>query len=149
MKHSNTRHSMWRYRHSMRRRWRSHGVTGNIAIAVLVTPQICNRVTNHGDMGTFSWPAARPHWMSHLASIVVYIEFAWNYPSFNSNYYFMKVTHVSSKSHRSVCTMAIPMVTELQILEIWVLFPDLATARAYLPVVSLLTKAVNILPKFK
>ena len=33
-------------------------------------------------------------WMSNLAPIVVYIEFAWNYASFNSNYYFMKTTHV-------------------------------------------------------
>ena len=56
-------------------------------------------------------------WMSHLASIVVYIEFAWNYTSFNSNDYFMKtthllnpkVTHVSSKSHSSVRTMSIPL----------------------------------------
>ena len=34
-------------------------------------------------------------WMSHLAQIVVYIEFAWNYASFNSNdYYFMKTMHI-------------------------------------------------------
>ena len=34
-------------------------------------------------------------WISHLAPIVVYIEFAWNYANFNSNYYyFMKTTHI-------------------------------------------------------
>ena len=27
-------------------------------------------------------------WMSHQTSIVVYIEFAWNYTGFNSNYYY-------------------------------------------------------------
>ena len=65
MKHSSTRHrcndialdeetqalgtatSAWRYQHS-------HGVSG--ARGVGVTPQMCNRVTNHGDMGTFSRP---------------------------------------------------------------------------------------------
>ena len=34
-------------------------------------------------------------WMAHVALIVVYIEFAWNYASFNSNYYFMKTTQLS------------------------------------------------------
>ena len=33
-------------------------------------------------------------WMAHVALIVVYIEFAWKYASFNSNYYFMKTTHL-------------------------------------------------------
>ena len=34
-------------------------------------------------------------WMAHLALIVVYIEFALNYASFNSNYYYiMKATHL-------------------------------------------------------
>ena len=34
-------------------------------------------------------------WIAHIALIVVYIEFAWNYASFNSNYYyFMKTTHL-------------------------------------------------------
>ena len=34
-------------------------------------------------------------WMAHLALIVVYIEFAWNYISFASNYYyFMKTTRL-------------------------------------------------------
>ena len=34
-------------------------------------------------------------WMAHLALIVVYIEFAWNYVRFNSNdYYFMRFTHL-------------------------------------------------------
>ena len=78
MKHSNTCHSMRQYRRSMRRRWRlmrrrrrlmrrrrrlmrrrrrSRGVTGNIGnCGVGVTSQMCNRVTNHGDMCTFSKP---------------------------------------------------------------------------------------------
>ena len=30
----------------------SRGVTGDCSVGV--TPQMCNRVTNHGDMGTFS-----------------------------------------------------------------------------------------------
>ena len=40
--------SFWRY-------WR--GVIGDCGVGV--TPQLCNRVTNHGDMGTFSRPACR------------------------------------------------------------------------------------------
>ena len=50
----NTRHSM-RYCLSMRRHRRLCGVSGNIVdCGVGITPQMCNRVTNHGDMGTFS-----------------------------------------------------------------------------------------------
>ena len=38
------------------RRYR-RGVTGNIGdCGVGITPQMCNRVTNHGDMSTFSKP---------------------------------------------------------------------------------------------
>ena len=34
-------------------------------------------------------------WMAHLALIVVYIQFAWNYIRFNSNdYYLMRFTHL-------------------------------------------------------
>ena len=34
-------------------------------------------------------------WMSHQTSIVVYIEFAWNYTGFNSNYYYlMRITQL-------------------------------------------------------
>ena len=33
-------------------------------------------------------------WMAHVALIVVYIEFACNYESINSNYYFMKTTQL-------------------------------------------------------
>ena len=58
----NTRHSMQRYQHSMRRHrhlaWRyrrSHRVSGDCGVGI--TQQMCNRVTNHGDMGTFSKPA--------------------------------------------------------------------------------------------
>ena len=43
--------SYWRYR---------RGVSGNIGdCGVGVTPKMCNRVTNHGDMSTFSKPASR------------------------------------------------------------------------------------------
>ena len=39
-------------------RRRSRGVTGDIGdCGVGITPQMCNRVTNHGDMSTFSKPA--------------------------------------------------------------------------------------------
>ena len=42
----------WSYRRYRR------GVFANIGdCGVGVTPQMCNRVTNHGDMGTFSRPA--------------------------------------------------------------------------------------------
>ena len=34
-----------------------HIVFGDCSVGV--TPQMCNRVTNHGDMGTFSRPANR------------------------------------------------------------------------------------------
>ena len=40
--------SYWRYRH------RVSGNIGNCGVGV--TPQMCNRVTNHGDMSTFSKP---------------------------------------------------------------------------------------------
>ena len=44
----------WSYRHYRR------GVFGDIGdCGVGITPQMCNRVTNHGDMGTFSKPALR------------------------------------------------------------------------------------------
>ena len=35
------------------------GVSGDIVhYGVVITPQMCNRVTNHGDMSTFSKPAS-------------------------------------------------------------------------------------------
>ena len=34
------------------------GVSGDCGVAI--TPQMCNRVTNHGDMSTFSKPGVRP-----------------------------------------------------------------------------------------
>ena len=41
--------SFWRYRRR---------VSGDIGVCgVGITPQMCNRVTNHGDMGTFTKPA--------------------------------------------------------------------------------------------
>ena len=56
-KHSDTRHSMRRYRRSMRRHRCSRGVSGDVGnCGVCITPQTCDRVTNHGDMGTFSKP---------------------------------------------------------------------------------------------
>ena len=43
--------SFWRYR---------HGVSSDINdCGVGITPQMCNRVTNHGDTGTFSKPRAK------------------------------------------------------------------------------------------
>ena len=53
-------------------------------------------------------------------SIVVYIEFAWNYAHFNLNDYFMKTMHLlkpqsyvlSSKSHSSIGPMSIPVWTK-------------------------------------
>ena len=48
------RRSMRRHRRSARRRQRSRGVTGDCGVGI--TPQMCNRVTNHGDMSTFSKP---------------------------------------------------------------------------------------------
>ena len=67
MKQSNTRHSIQQYRRSMQTRRlsaqrypRSCGVFGNIAdCSVGVTPQMCNRVTNFGDMCTFSRPVSK------------------------------------------------------------------------------------------
>ena len=41
------------------RRYR-RGVSGDIGdCGVGITPQMCNRVTNHGDMSTFAKPASR------------------------------------------------------------------------------------------
>ena len=74
-------HSMRRYRRSMRRRrrsmlrhWRSarwrrrsRGVTSDIGdCGDGITPQMCNRVTNHGDMSTFSKPAPGGQWITFL-----------------------------------------------------------------------------------
>ena len=43
--------SYWRYR---------RGVSGDIGdCGVGITPQMCNRVTNHGDMSTFSKPGCK------------------------------------------------------------------------------------------
>ena len=64
MKHSNTRHSMRWHQRSMRRHWSLAGrygcsrrVSGDIGdCGVGITLQMCNRVTNHGDMGIYSRP---------------------------------------------------------------------------------------------
>ena len=54
------------YRHSMRsyRRYR-RGVFGNCSVGV--TLQMCNRVTNYGDMGTFYRPARAQDSMEKLS----------------------------------------------------------------------------------
>ena len=71
------RRSMQRRRRSMRRRRRSRGVTGDSGLywrgvfgdcGVGITPQMCNRVTNHGDMGTFSKPTWQPAPLLKLSS---------------------------------------------------------------------------------
>ena len=50
--------SYWRY---------LHGVFGDIGdCGVGITPQMCNRVTNHGDMGTFSKPVTFIHGVAAL-----------------------------------------------------------------------------------
>ena len=50
---------MRRHRHSARRHRHSRGVPGDIGdCGVGITLQMCNRVTNHGGMGTFSKPGA-------------------------------------------------------------------------------------------
>ena len=54
------RRLMRRRRRSARQRRRSRGVTGDIGdCGVGITPKMCNRVTNHGDMSTFSKPELR------------------------------------------------------------------------------------------
>ena len=51
------RSSMWRHQRSARRYRRSRGVPGDIGdCGVGITPQMFNRITNHGDIGTFSKP---------------------------------------------------------------------------------------------
>ena len=51
------------------RRYR-RGVTGDIGhCGVGITLQMCNRVTNHGDMSTFSKPALLQHGMRSLSLI--------------------------------------------------------------------------------
>ena len=93
------RRSMRRRRRSMRRRRRSasrrrrsrRGVTGDCGVGI--TPQMCNRVTNHGDMSTVSKPAPDPDWKknAHLANIsfcsvsvkkIIYIIIIKNPPKF-------------------------------------------------------------------
>ena len=61
-KHSNTHHSMrrcrqsmQRHQHSVQRHRRSRGASGDCRVGI--TAKMCNKVTNRGDMGTFSKPA--------------------------------------------------------------------------------------------
>ena len=50
---------------SYQRYWR--GVTGDCGVGI--TPQMCNRVTNHGDMSTFSKPVSSllPQFLCHIS----------------------------------------------------------------------------------
>ena len=58
--------SFWRYR---------CGVSGDIAdCGVGITPQMCNRVTNHGDMATFSKPVP-----GVILSVKLLIADQWQY----------------------------------------------------------------------
>ena len=67
MKHSNTRQSMRWYRRSL---WRyRHGVSSDIGVGI--TPHMCNRVTNHGDMGISSRPVPS---LSYRASSLPHSE---------------------------------------------------------------------------
>ena len=59
--------SMRRRRRSMRRSLRSRGVTGDCGAGI--TPDMCNRVTNHGDMSTFSKPAWWWWWSAELIQL--------------------------------------------------------------------------------
>ena len=82
-------HSMRRYRRWMRRRRRSMrrrcsivarcGVTSDIGdCGVGTTPQMCNRVTNHGDMSTFSKPVRV---MSQLTAAVTSLSQRRSHPA--------------------------------------------------------------------
>ena len=91
---------------SYRRYWR--GVSGDIGdCGVGVTPQMCNRVTNHGDRSTFSKPAScylhamQPCWKinsflsedwglsllpySKINSFLPEVSVCWRYNNNNSN----------------------------------------------------------------
>ena len=68
-------HSMRRRGRSMQRRRRSRGVTGNIGDGgVGITPQMCNRVTNHRDMSTFSKPGDK---FTHNVMVTTSIDKCW------------------------------------------------------------------------
>ena len=61
------------------RRYR-RGVSGDIGdCGVGITPQICNRVTNHGDMSTFSKPDLR---------VILIPVFHYGSASYNNNIFF-------------------------------------------------------------
>ena len=58
------------------------GVSGDIGdCRVGITPQMCNRVTNHGDMDTFSKPA----W-NHFCNVIVDLCGIIAYPCVNANH---------------------------------------------------------------
>ena len=68
--------NFWRY-------WR--GISGNCSVGI--TPQMCNRVTNHGDMGTFSRPAPRSS--QRLPScLYIYIYLSTEFAFFYQTYIF-------------------------------------------------------------
>ena len=55
---------------SYRRYW--HGVSGDIGdCSVGITPQMCNRVTNHGDIGTFFRPMMVDHHSKWLSAVPI------------------------------------------------------------------------------
>ena len=53
--------------------------------------------------------AGQCSWLSHQTSIVVYIEFAWNYVGFNSNYYFMRITQLWKLQITPMSSKMIPL----------------------------------------
>ena len=81
------RRLMRRRRRSGRRRWRSarsyrRGVFGDIGdCGVGMTPQMCNRVTNHADMTTFSKPALVGDFMT-TTSLQSLLEFFFQEQSY-------------------------------------------------------------------
>ena len=81
---------------------------------------------SHCDVTNVMSSAAGRATVSHLAIIVVYIEFAWNYVGFDSNYYFMRLTQLwkspnyanKSLNYSSVSDSWIPLWT-VSIMENW------------------------------
>ena len=106
----NTRHLIRRYRRLMRghrrsARWhrRSRGVSGDIGdCSIGITLQMCNRVTNHGDMGTFSKPAdwRLPVWiflfmMKHTS--LTYLHGKWPISQCAANIWMHPLSHESPR----------------------------------------------------
>ena len=102
-----------------RRRRRSRGVSGDIGdCGVGITPQMCNRLTNLGDMSAFSKPGR--------GDIGAHAEFP-------------AISAIPELVQLCRC------VTELLIMEIWVLFPNLRgniSARSDFPAISAIAALV-------